>query len=124
MLVIAVAVADQLDDLVEKVSQWKAIRVTAWIIRFMQNSRAKQTKRLEGLLTADETKKAELFWVKLVQARPTADGRYQEDKLQLNLQENEDGVLECCGRVQGHYPFFFFFFCNCFFIEFANTQTK
>ena len=36
----------------------------------------------------------------------TADGRYQEDKLQLNLQKNEDGVLECRGRVQDHYPIF------------------
>ena len=68
MLVVAVAVADKLDDLVEKFSQWKAIRVTAWIIRFTQNSFAKRTKRLKGPLTADEKKKAELFWVKRVQA--------------------------------------------------------
>ena len=106
LVAVAVTVADKLDDLVEKFSQWKAIRVTAWIIRFTQNSRSKKTKRLEGLLTADETKKAELFWVKRVQARATADGRYQEDKLQLNLQKNEDGVLECRGRVQDHYPIF------------------
>ena len=33
-------------------------------------------------------------------------GPYQEEKLQLNLQANEDGVLECRGRVQGHYPIF------------------
>ena len=51
-------------------------------------------------------KKAELFWVKRVQAQTIADGRYQEDKLQLNLQANEDGVLECCSRVQGHFPRF------------------
>ena len=41
-----------------------------------------------------------------VQARATADGRYQEDKLQLNIQQNRDGVLECCGRMQGSYPIF------------------
>ena len=41
-----------------------------------------------------------------MQARATADGRYQEDKLQLNLQKNEDGVLECRGRVQDHYLIF------------------
>ena len=106
LVAVAVAVADKLDDLVEKFSQWKAIQVTTWIIRFTQNSRSKKTKRLEGPLTADKTKKAELFWVKQVQARATADGRYQEDKLQLNLQKNEDGVLECRGRVQDHYPIF------------------
>lgn len=64
LVAVAVTVADKLDDLVEKFSQWKAIRVTAWIIRITQNSRSKKTKRLEGPLTADETKKAELFWVK------------------------------------------------------------
>ena len=106
MLAVAVAATDELDDILEKFSQWKAIRVTAWIFRFTQNSRAMKTKRLGGPLTANETKKAELFWVKRVQERATADGRYQEDKLQLNLQPNRDGLLECRNRVQGHYPIF------------------
>ena len=52
----------------------------------------------------DET--GRVFWVKREQARATADGRYQEDVLQLNLQPNRDGVLECRGRIQGHYPIF------------------
>ena len=73
--------------------------MTEWILRFIQNSRAKKTKRLGGPLTADETKKAELFWGKRVQVRATADGRYKDDLLQLNLQPNCDGVLECRGRV-------------------------
>ena len=106
MLAVALVAVDELDDLLEKFSEWKAIRVTAWIIRFTQNSLAKKTKRLRGLLTANETKKAELFWVKRVRSRAIADGRYQEDKLLLNLQQNRNGVLECRGRVQGHYPIF------------------
>ena len=53
-----------------------------------------------GPLTAVETEKKKLFWVKRLPARATADGRYQENKLQLNLPANEDGVLECCGRVR------------------------
>ena len=32
------------------------------------------------------------------------DDHFQEDKLQLNLQRNADGVLECRGRIQGEYP--------------------
>ena len=32
--------------------------------------------------------------------------RYEEDRLQLNLQPNEDGLLECRGRIQGHYPIY------------------
>ena len=66
MLAMALAAVDELDDLLEKFSQWKAIRVTAWIILFTQSSRANKTKGLRGPLTANETKKAELFWVKRV----------------------------------------------------------
>ena len=106
LLSVAVAAADELDDLLEKSSRWRTIRVTAWILRFIQNSPAKKIKRLGGPLTADETKKAELFWGKRVQVRATADGRYKDDLLQLNLQPNCDGVLECRGRVQGHYPIY------------------
>ena len=80
--------------------------MTAWILRFIHNSCAKKTKRLGGPLTADETKKVELFWGKRVQVRATADGRYKDDLLQLNLQPNCDGVLECRVRVQGHYPIY------------------
>ena len=86
LLSVAVAAADELDDLLEKSSRWRTIRVTAWILRFIQNSPAKKIKRLGGPLTADETKKAELFWGKRVQVRATADGRYKDDLLQLNLQ--------------------------------------
>ena len=106
LLSVAVAAADELDDLLEKSSQWRTMRVTAWILRFIQNSRAKKTKRLGGPLTVDETKKVELFWGKRVQVRATADGRYKDDLLQLNVQPNCDGVQECWGRVQGHYPIY------------------
>ena len=61
LLSVAVAAADELDDLLEKSSQWRTMRVTAWILRFIQNSRAKKTKRLGGPLTADETKKGSSF---------------------------------------------------------------
>ena len=85
LLSVAVAAVDELYDLLEKSSQWRTIRVTAWILRYVQNSRAKKAKRLGGPLTMDESKKAELFWEKRVQVRATADGRYKDDLLQLNL---------------------------------------
>ena len=106
LLAVAVAATDELDDLLQKCSHWKTIRVTAWINRFIRNARTEKIKRLGGLLTAEEMKQAEFFWVKRVQTQATADGRYQEDVLQLNLQPNRDGVLECRGRIQGHYPIF------------------
>ena len=77
------------------------------MMRFVQNIRSEKARRLGGPLTTEETKKAELFWVKRVKARATADKRYQEDLLQLNLQPNANGVLECRGRIQEHYPVYF-----------------
>ena len=29
---------------------------------------------------------------------------FQDDKLQLNVQPNGQGILECLGRIQGEYP--------------------
>lgn len=31
---------------------------------------------------------------------------FTEDKLRLNLQKNADGLFECRGRIQGHYPLY------------------
>lgn len=66
----------------------------------------REHKEARGPLTTEGTNKAELFWVKWVRARATADKRYQDDLLQLNLQPNTDGMLECHGRMQGHYPIY------------------
>ena len=35
-----------------------------------------------------------------------SDDHFQEDKLQLNLQRNADGVLKFQGHIQGEYPIF------------------
>ena len=61
-------------------------------------------RKLIGAPTTEETNKANVFWVKRVQTRAPLDKYYQEDQLQLNLQPNSEGVLECRGRIQGLYP--------------------
>ena len=100
----AIAVTDELDTLLEKLSYWKTIKVCAWVIRFLHNIRLAKTNRLTGPLTTEEINRVKVFWEKRVQARATADERYQEDRLQLNLQPNAEGVLECRGTIQGDYP--------------------
>ena len=50
---------------------------------------------MTGPLTTQELNLVKLFWKKRVQDRAREDERYQEDRLQLNLQPNSDGVLEC-----------------------------
>ena len=61
---------------------------------------ATATDNLDALLD----KFVKLLWEKNEQERAREDEYYQEDRLQLNLQPNPDGVLECRGRIQGHYP--------------------
>ena len=96
LFAVAVGVADELDALLEKFNYWKTIRVSAWMMRFIRNSRSEKTKRLGGPLMTEETSKAELLWVKRVQERATADKRDQEDVLQLNLQPTQ---TECWSVV-------------------------
>ena len=101
---VAIAETDELDTLFEKFSYWKVMRICAWIMRFIRNARSARMRKLTGALTTEDTNKANVFWVKRVQARVPLDKYYQEDQLQLNLQPNSEGVLECRGRIQGHYP--------------------
>ena len=61
LLAVAVAATDELDDLLEKFSHWKTIRVTAWINRFIQNARTEKIKRLGGPLTAEERNRQSSF---------------------------------------------------------------
>ena len=42
---------DDLDETSNKCSFWKAIRVTAWIMRFVRNCKKKKSERLAGTLT-------------------------------------------------------------------------
>ena len=74
LLSVALAAADELDDRID----------TPIHSKFS----CQEDQETGGPLTADETKKAELFWEKRVQVRATADGRYRDDLLQLNLQPN------------------------------------
>ena len=104
MSAVAIADTDELDTLLEKFSYWKVMRICAWITQFIRNARSAKMRRLTRQLTTEETKKANVFWVKQVQTRAPLDKYYQEDQLQLNLQPHSEGVLECQGRIQGHHP--------------------
>ena len=94
VFVVAIAETDELDMLLEKFSYWKVMRICAWIMRFIRNARSAKMRKLIMPLTTEETNEANVFWVK----------KEEEDQLQLNLQPNSEGVLECRGRIQGHYP--------------------
>ena len=79
----------------------------AWIARFIHNCQAKDSaKKITGPITTEETKKQLDFWIRRAQARSQESHKFQEERLQLNLQQNKEGVLRCHGRIQGDYPIY------------------
>lgn len=94
---------DAMDGVLEKFSYWKAMRISAWIARYLFNLRSDSTKRRRGALTTEEIQNQVSWWIKKKQMRHERTDRMEEDKLRLNLQENESGLLECKGRIQGEY---------------------
>ena len=90
---VAIAATDELDTLLERFAYWKTMRICVWIMRSVHNVRSRKIRRIKGPLTSEETNKASLLWVKRVQTRATVDKHYQEDRLQLNLQPDQDGGI-------------------------------
>ena len=99
-------VTDGFDVLLEKFALWKTLRVCTWIQRFVCNSRKRKEERSVGPLTTEEIEKQKYFWTARAQNSGKRSEKFDDDKLQLNLQERSDGLLECRGRIQGDYPIY------------------
>ena len=103
---VAREVTDEFDVLLEKFVLWKVLRVCAWISRFANNTRKHKEQRTKGPLTTVEIERQTLFWVARAQNNAKGSEKFEEDRLELNLQERQDGLLECRGRIQGDYPIY------------------
>ena len=91
VLAVAVETEDELDGLIQKWNFWKTMRITAWMLKFIENCKAgKRSTRKTGPLTTVETNHATHIWIKRVQSKHEHTDRFQEDKLRLNLQRNMD----------------------------------
>ena len=84
----------------------KLLRVTAWVLRFIDKLK-KQGELLTGPLTAQEIQKAKLLWELHIQQKHYADtiysvkhGKKSNLKSQLNLQLDQSGLLRCHGRFE------------------------
>ena len=93
---------DEFDNLLNKTSYWRTMRVCAWVARFAHNVRNPKVQRKRGPLRSGELGAQERFWVQRVQKR--SSDALENDRSKLNLQENDEGVLECRGRIQGINP--------------------
>ena len=106
ILGIAVETKDELDGILQKHHFYKAMKITAWIRRFLHNSKSEKVNHRKGLLTAQEIRKQVEFWVKKVQSRYENTEKFQADKQQLGLKKNEKEIYVCHGRIQGEYPIY------------------
>ena len=104
LFALAVKEEDELDILRSKFSYWRTLRIFSWISRFICNARSPKNTRMQGPLSTEEMESQELLWVLRAQSQGSAN--FERDSLQLNLQKNQHGVLECRGRVQGFYPIY------------------
>ena len=83
----------------------RLLRITAWLLRFVQKARKQKTQT--GELKAIETKEAKILWIKSIQKTyfPEAFNSTnrtvskKDYKNQLGIQHHEDGLLHCHGRM-------------------------
>ena len=99
---------DSFDVLIEVhiTNVWRVLRVCAWVPRFISNLKLTKVSRNLGPLTTNELKEQQEWWIKRVQQNPGNVDSFQTDRVRLNLQENEQGILECRGRIVGQYPIY------------------
>ncbi|CAB4045483.1 Hypothetical predicted protein, partial [Paramuricea clavata] len=94
------------DQLLDKFSLIKVLRIGAWIQRFLDNCRTKPKERKSHPIDALEIERVKLWWIKRAQLQAQQDVRFEADQLHLNFQPNNRGILECRGRIVGEYPIY------------------
>lgn len=78
----------------------------AWIARFLKNAQVSRGTRTVRPLTTQEIEEQSMFSIKRTQNQGKSCPNFENDKMQLNLQTNQDGVLKCRGRIQGSFPIY------------------
>ena len=88
----------------------KLLRITAWVLRFVHNARAKKNSRISGMLTSKEIQSSENYWLlqKQRQHFPQVLNALHNDlntnKInlisQLGLRLDDRGLIRCHGRLE------------------------
>ena len=79
---------DEWDALLERGAYWRTMRVTAWMLRFISNCKARRNKlkRRSGPLVTEEITTARTYWVRRVQRAFQASLQSPGWKLVMNTQ--------------------------------------
>ena len=80
--------------------------MTAYVLRFVDWIKSKQTKLRSGEVTDEERKMALKSWIKSEQGEITKDKKFTNLKNQLSLFGDEEGILRLKGRLENsHIPY-------------------
>ena len=96
--------ADEFDRLLERVDLRRALRVGAWIRRFVHNCR--NAERKSGPITTEDITTERSWWIRRVQERVQNQPHFAKLAEELGLRANTDNLLVCHERIQGQYPVF------------------
>ena len=79
--------------MLERSIYWRTMRVTAWVLRFIRNCKARsKSKKMSGSLVTDEITTTSGYWVKQVQKAEETCLKSPEWKL---VKDDCTGVLKC-----------------------------
>ena len=82
----------------DKSSKRRLLGITAWVMRFIKNCKAKD-KLKERYLTTEEVIEAETIWTKMVQTEIEESPNYPQLVKQLNIVKI-NGIMRCKGRLK------------------------
>ncbi len=94
---------DEWNLLLTRKPYWNTLRVTAWALRFVHNSRAKKIGTIKGPLTNDEIARSRDVWIRKVQRQIPEDAESSGWRLE---KDEETKILRCVGRIQYYSPIY------------------
>ena len=94
---------DEWDLLLTRKPYWDTLRITAWALRFIHNSKAKKlgAEKIKSPLTTDEITRSRNMWIRKVQRHIPEDTESNGWKL---AKDEGTKILRCVGRIQGYSP--------------------
>lgn len=105
ILSIVIPKNDALDQVLSNHALPKALRIGVWVWRFIHNCRNQAiNNNRSNQYQRNTPPRAVVDQTSSTILSPTT--QFQADKLQLNLQHNNQQVLECRGRIMGEYPIY------------------
>ena len=89
---------DEWDNLLDRKSYWKTLRITSWMFQFINNCKAKvkNEKGTVSPLQTEEILRARNYWIVKVQKDIPENLEKPGFKLE---RDPETGILRCAGRV-------------------------